>query len=155
MSRTTQPPINVATVLGANGLSATRTDPVSISAFGYWPMQVSASDVTEQATLEDKAQALLRPAPIKTVQFMPEFGLENCPRPFDDFGLGDRVHFYARRDSLVESVVVRVNELKIAIDDDGFEAAEVSDPRSADSEATEPAVVAVEVVEGETFEEGA
>jgi hypothetical protein len=159
MARTTQPPINRATVVGANGLYALKQDLVSQAAYGLWPAQASASDVTEQATLDDKAQAMLRPDPVKTVTFQPEFGLESCPRVFDDFALGDTVRFYARRGALTESVSTRVNGFKVVIDEDGFEASEIADPAAAESiedvpsfpssesGATIPAEMSVEIVE--------
>lgn len=148
VTRTTQPPINAVRVLGANGLSSGWiTDAASIATHGRFEFQSSASDVTEQATLESKAQALLRPAPIKTVQFTPELGLENCPAPFDAYNVGDTVRFYARRDSFTEDVSARIDGFRVAISEDGYEESEISDPSSADSESVIGAVVAVEVVE--------
>jgi len=148
MSRTVQPPINRARVLGANGLYSQQTDAASIAKYGLWPVQVAASDVTEQLTLDDKALALLRPDPIRTVTFSPEFGADNCPLPFDDFDIGDTVPFYARRGALTESVNVRVNGFRVVIDEDGSESAEIEDPSAFDSEATIPAEMSVEVVGG-------
>lgn len=127
VTRTTQPPINVARVLGANGLSSIRTDSRSIAKYGVWMTQASVSDVSEQATLDDKAQALLRPNPVKTLTFVPDLGLENCPKPWDDFWLGDTVQCFARRAALAENVAARVNGITVTIDDDGFETAEVPD----------------------------
>lgn len=127
LTRTTQPPINVAQVLGANGLVSTQPDAASITKYGVWMTQASASDVSEQATLDDKAKALLRPNPVKTINFVPDFGLGNCPRPWDDFWLGDTVHFFARRGALSEDVQVRVNGVTVTIDDNGFETTEIPD----------------------------
>lgn len=146
VSRTTQPPINVVTVIGANGLYVTVTDAASIARYGKWPLQVSASDVTELATLTAKAQALLRPSPVRTVEFAPEFGLPSCPVPFDDFNVGDTVPFYARRDALAEDVSVRLNGLRVVVDEDGSETAEIEDPSTPDAEATIRAGMSVEVV---------
>lgn len=124
-SRTTQPPINVARVLGANGLYAEKSDAASIATYGRWMVQQSATDVTEQATLDDKAQALLRPRPVKTVQFVPELGLDSCPRPWDDFWLGDTCRVVAARDAFTEDASVRLNAITVAINDDGYEVATV------------------------------
>lgn len=146
MSRTTQPPVNQATVLGANGLSSVAQDTASITAYGLWEVLQSQTDVSEQATLDEKAEALLRPAPIKTVEFAPDFTLENAPRPWDDFWLGDTVTFYARRDALTENVAVRVNGIKVVIDDNGLETFETSSPDVPEDEPDIKAEVQVEVV---------
>jgi hypothetical protein len=72
VNRQTEPPINTARVIGANGLVGLKTDAGSIATYGEMWVQESASDVSEQTTLDDKAQALLRPDPIKVVSFTPD-----------------------------------------------------------------------------------
>lgn len=145
MTRTTQPPINVAVVLGANGLSGTATDAGSVATYGKWYVQQSASDVTEQATLDAKAQALLRPAPVKTITFVPEYALESCPQPWDDFWIGSAVPFFARRYALSENTTVRINGARVVVDENGFEATEISDPLTPEDEAGIKAALSVEV----------
>lgn len=146
MSRTTQPPINSVVVLGANGLFGVASDAGSIATYGKWYTQVSASDVTEQATLNAKAMALLRPDPVKTVEFQPDFALESCPQPWDDFWIGSGVPFYARRGALEEDVTVRINSVTVPVDENGFEATEISDPLTPEEEASIKANLSVEVV---------
>lgn len=145
MSRQTQPPINVARVLGGTGLAGLRVDENSRAKYGDWPVQVSASDVKEQKVLDEKAQALLRPEPVKTVEFTPEYALPSCPQPFDDFDLGDRVGFYARRAALEEKVRVRINGMRVVVDNNGFEATEIQDPTTPHEEMTIRAALEVEV----------
>jgi hypothetical protein len=114
VSRQTEPPINYARVLGANGLLATKQDPTSIANFGYWIVQESMSDVSEQTTLDDKAQALLRPNPIKIVAFSPDPTL--APLPWDDFWLGDTVSFFGLRGAFSEDVTARINKITVVVD---------------------------------------
>lgn len=126
VTRQTQPPRNVARVLGANGLVAETTNAASVLTYGQWWVQEQLPDVSEQATLNDKAQALLRPALVKVVRFAPEPAL--APRPWDDYWLGDTVAFYGRRDAFEEASSMRVNVIRVVIDDDGNEAFEIDDP---------------------------
>jgi len=147
LSRTQQPPINAVRVLGANGLVGTAEHAVSIDTYDLWPLQASASDIDIQSALDEKAEALLRPNWIKTVDFTPEYGLANCPQPFDDFDVGDTVRFFARREALAEDVAVRVNGLTIVVDENGYEVTEIQDPLTPDEEAFIRANLSLEVVE--------
>ena len=144
VGRQTQPPANIVTVLGANGLFSVKTDEVSRAKYGDWPMQVSATDVDEQAVLDDKALGLLRPKPVKTMTFVPEAGL--APNPWDYFWLGDSVPLYVRRDAFVEDVMVRVNGITVVVDENGDEATEVADPTTPGEEAEIRAGLEVEVL---------
>jgi hypothetical protein len=126
VSRQIEPPINYARVLGTNGRLGIKNDAVSIAKYGYWTVQESMSDVAEQTTLDDKAQALLRPDPIKIVAFSPDPTL--APLPWDDYWLGDTVSFFGRRGAFVEDVTARINKITVVIDDEGNEAAQVEQP---------------------------
>jgi hypothetical protein len=126
VSRQIEPPINYARVLGTNGRLAIKSDAVSIAKYGYWTVQESFSDVSEQTTLDDKAQALLRPDPIKIVAFSPDPTL--APLPWDDYWLGDTVSFFGRRGAFAEDVTARINKITVVIDDEGNEAAQVEQP---------------------------
>jgi hypothetical protein len=126
VTRQTEPPINYARVIGTNGRFAVKSDAASIAKYGYWTVQESLSDVAEQATLDDKAQALLRPDPIKVVAFTPDPTL--APLPWDDYWLGDTVSFFGRRGAFVEDVTARINKITVVIDDEGNEAAAVEQP---------------------------
>jgi hypothetical protein len=126
VARQIEPPINYARVLGTNGLPAVKQDAASIAKFGYWIVQESLSDVSEQTTLDDKAQALLRPDPIKVVAFSPDPTL--APAPWDDYWLGDTVSFFGQRGAFTEDVTARINKITVVVDDEGNEAAEVEQP---------------------------
>jgi hypothetical protein len=145
VSRTISPPVNRVTVIGANGLTSTYNDATSQGQYGLWPMLQSASDVVEQATLDDKARALIRPKPLKTIQFSPELALESCPRFFDDYGLGDTVNFYGLRGAFSESVSVRVNAVTVVVDEQGFETTSIPDATDPESDRVARALLQVEV----------
>lgn len=146
VSRTTEPPINAVRVLGANGLAAYREHADSIAKYGLCPAQISASDVDVQATLDDRAWETLRPNPVKTLSFTPEYGVPSCPRLWDDFFLGGRVQFFGRRGAFYEDAAVRLNAASLVIDDAGFESVEVPDPLDRDGEATLRASLTVEIL---------
>ncbi len=98
--------------------------------------QDSQTDVQSQPLLTQKANGLLRPNPIKTISFTPDLGLDNCPKPYDDFWLGDTVHFYGRRGAFSEDHAVRVNAITVVVDENGLETAEVPDPTTPYQDAT-------------------
>lgn len=141
VTRQTEPPINTARVLGANGIVALKTDASSIAAYGEWWVQESASDTSQQSVLDSKAQALLRPNWIKVTTFSPDPTL--APAPWDDYWLGDTVSFYGRRGAFVEDVTARINKISLVVDDEGNEAYEVEQPGT---EETLTGEVEVEVV---------
>jgi hypothetical protein len=145
--------MNTSRVLGANGavsysnvVQQAAKDSASRAKYGTWEGQISASDASEQQTLDDKANALLRPNPIKTIDFTPDPKLG--PMPFDDYYVGDTVYFYANRNALVEGPTpVRVNAFTVVIDPDtGLEAAEIPNPETPDEESTIRASLLTEVV---------
>jgi hypothetical protein len=126
VTRQIEPPINYARVLGSNGQYTFKEDTASQAKYGRWSAQESLSDVSEIATLADKAQALLRPDPIKVVAFTPDPTL--APLPWDDYWLGDTVSFFGRRGAFVEDVTARINKITVVVDDEGNEAAAVEQP---------------------------
>ena len=142
--RETHPPINVARVIG-NGVVGEVTDSASILKYGAWWVQYQASDVTEQATVDDKAYALLRPNPIRTVSFVPDPRL--APVPWDDYWLGDTVRVYGNRGAFTEEATVRVNEIGVVVDENGVEAAEIADPSDPALDAKMRAFLATEEVD--------
>ena len=146
LHRQTVPPVNSVTIIGANGLTSTKVDTASKAKYGFFPVQQQFTDVAEQATIDDKANALLRPNPVKTLDFTPDPRL--APAPWDDYWIGDTVYFYANRGALVEGPApVRVNQITVAIDPDtGLEAAAIPDPLSPDDERTIRASLQTEVV---------
>lgn len=146
MGRTTEPPANSILVIGGNGLTSTYSDAASVAKYGKWYAKAEYVDVTEQVTLDDKAKALCRPNPVKTLTLTPELGVDSCPKPFDDWDLGDTVRLFARRSALSENASVRLNAFTIAISDDGFETAAIQDPTTPEQDAVISANLAVEVV---------
>lgn len=146
MERTTLPPVNSMLTTGANGLQSTYADVASVAKYGSWWGHQDFSTVSEQATLDDKAKALVRVNPIKTVTFIPELGLANCPQPFDDWNLGDTVSFRASRGALSENVQLRINGFTIPIDENGVETVTVQDPTSPEDDAIIAAALLTEVV---------
>lgn len=146
IGRTTEPPANCILVLGGNSLTSVYTDTASVAKYGKWWTKAEYLDVVEQTTLDDKARALVRPNPIKTLTLQPELGLDGCPDPFDDWNMGDTVRLFARRSALAENSSVRVNGFTIAISDDGLETAEIPDPTTPEQDAALRASLTVEVV---------
>ena len=149
MHRQTLPPINLSTVVGSGNVIAitpARWDLASIAKYGQWRHTLFQSDVSDRATLDDKAVALKRPDPIRTIDFTPDPRL--APLPWDDYWIGDRVQFYANRGALVEGPLsVRVNQITVVIDPDtGLESAEIPDPLTGDEERTIRASLQTEVV---------
>lgn len=144
LERTTVPPTNCILVTGGNGLSSVYSDAGSVAKYGKWWGHADFSDVTEQATLDDKAKALCRPNPVKTVSFVPELALS--PQPFDDWTLGDTVPFYASRGALQENAQLRINGFTVPIDENGFETVEVDDPTTPEEDAVTRASLIAEVV---------
>lgn len=146
VSRTTQPPCNRVTVLGANGLTATRSDQTSIGKYGLWPSQQSATDTDAQLVLDDKALAALRPNPVRTINFAPDYSLDGCPRPWDDFWIGDTIRFYGRRGAFNEQLSMRINTLTVVIDDNGTETFETPDPTTPEEETTIRSDLTAEII---------
>lgn len=148
--RQVQLPVNTVRVIGEGGLVGEVSDPDSVLRYGTQFVQVALSDVSEQSTLDDRAQALLRPDPIRVVSFTPEATL--APQPWDDFWLGDTVPFFARSDAFYESINARVNEITVVVDDEGFEASETPDTADSGGERLIRASIQVEAAAGDSYE---
>lgn len=135
MERITTPPQNTILVTGGNGLSSIYSDTTSVAKYGKWWGRADFSDIIEQVTLDDKARGLCRPAPVKTITFVPELGMDNCPKPWDEWALGDTVSLYASRGALSENTQLRINGFSLAIDESGLETVSVDDPQSPEEDA--------------------
>lgn len=144
VQRNTTPPVNCVFVTGGNGLTSTYSDIASVAKYGKWWGRADFSTIIEQATLDDKARALCRPNPVKTVMIVPDLALS--PLPFDDWNLGDTVPFYASRSALQEDTQLRINGFTIPISDDGFESLQVQDASSPEEDAITRASLIAEVV---------
>jgi hypothetical protein len=136
-------PMNHVRVLG-DGIVSDVSDPASIAKYGEWMVQDSQTDVQAQATLDQKANGKLRADPIKTLSFVPELGLDNCPKPWDSFWLGDTVHFYGRRGAFEEQATVRINGITVVVSDDGYETAGTPDPTTPGQDQMLRASLAIE-----------
>lgn len=144
MDRIVTSPVNVAQVTGGVNLVSTQVHAASRTKYGDWPTLRSYPDIIEQATLDARATALLRPEPVRLIRFSPEPAL--APRPLEAFDLGDTVSFLARRSALTESVSVRVNGFTIVVDEQGREVYEIEDPAAPDEDATMQASMSVEAI---------
>jgi len=117
-SFTTPGPTTKARVLGADGLISDRPSTFS-SIWGIWQQIVTATDVTEQATLDDKAEDLLRNE-IKHV-----YGVtadpKIAPQPVTDFDVGDTVRVGIDTLAISEQRAVRVSAWEIGFGPDGVE----------------------------------
>lgn len=143
VSRATSQPANGVRVIGATGLVSVLG---ATNNYGQWFYQLSATNIEEQESLDNKAYGVLRPDPIRTLSFTPEYGLDNCPKPWDDFWIGDTVQFYGRRDSFEEDTSLRVNAITVVVDDNGNETAEIPDPLTPGEEAALRATLEGEVM---------
>lgn len=142
----TSPPINYVIVFGANGLGSRQQNAGSQTTYGIWGIPggaVTLPQITDQVTLDARANALLRPNPVKTFQMTPD---ATAPKPWDDFFIGDTVHVYANRGGLqLASVGARVNAFTVVIDDEGLEQSSIPDPVSPEEEAFIHAGLTVEL----------
>lgn len=145
MGRTTTNPLNTLFVTGGNGLTSTYSDATSVGKYGQWWGHYDFPDVIDQDTLDAKARALCRPNPVKTLTLVPELGLDNCPKPFDDWGLGDTVSFLASRGALSENTTLRINGFTVPVDENGLETVSVDDPTQPEEDAVLMAQLTAEV----------
>lgn len=145
MSRTTTNPLNTLFVTGGNGLTSTYSDTTSVTKYGKWWGHYDFPDVVDQATLDAKARGLCRPNPVKTITLVPELGLDSCPKPFDDWNLGDTVPFFAARGALSENTQLRINGFTLPIDENGYETVSVDDPTQPEEDAVTVAQLTAEV----------
>lgn len=117
----TLPPVNVAIAFGsATGEGDSRlvsviTDQASVDAYGAWVKQDSYDTVTTQATLDQHAQGMIRPAPRRTysLTMSPE-----GPRLWDDFDIGSRLPLYIRGPRLEVLTTVVVTEAQVVWEGD-------------------------------------
>jgi len=110
-------PVNKVRVIGANGLTGTASHAPSIDKYETCMTLEQAIDVSEQATLDAKASALLRPEPVVVVGFQPD--PELVPQPWDDYWIGDTVQFRARHGCIDLDLAVRINGITLMCDEEG------------------------------------
>lgn len=114
-------PVNRVRGIGAQDpatglpLVAERLDQPSIDRFRTYMQIVSATDVSEQATLDDKARGALRPGVGLVTQFTGDPAL--CPLPIRDFNLGDTVRWNVDDGAMQEQTSPRVQTIEVGLDD--------------------------------------
>ena len=107
-------PINRARAIG-DAATSEKADTTSEAIYGTYMEQVSATDVTETATLDDKAQDALRPSPAHVTDFMPDPTL--APQPWDDFWIGDTVRWNVDDGAMQQQSSPVVQSIEIGLDD--------------------------------------
>jgi hypothetical protein len=131
VTRNTGNPITFVRLIGPEGLVAEKEDTAASAKFGRYYYEEQATEVNNLTTLEKRASALLRTHPVRTYALTPELALDNCPKPWDDFWLGDTLPLYGKLGGFLMNDEVRINEIAIVIDDNGFETAAIPDPYGA------------------------
>lgn len=114
-SFTTTLPLNHVRVLGAGALVAEAEHP-STSVYNRYMAVIPATDVSEQATLDDKALDALRPYPVMVTQFTGDPA--KCPQPWDDFWIGDTIRFNVDDGAVQQQLEARVQTIEIGLDED-------------------------------------
>jgi hypothetical protein len=118
LTRQTTYPVNRVRVIGADGVFGEATNDISRAKYGtFMPDPVQALDISDQATLNARAEALIRPDPVRVISFTPDPAL--APQPWDAYWLGDTTTFNANYGSVRESLTPRVNTIVVAIDIEG------------------------------------
>jgi hypothetical protein len=121
-------PINHATVTGQEGDATTPgpapqvvQDAASIAKWGLYEATLALSDVTQAGTLLERAQALIRPDPGRTVTLSPD--PTQAPQPWDEWWLGDTIGYLVDEGALVDAGTARPVALEITLDESGNETA--------------------------------
>jgi hypothetical protein len=121
-------PVNRATVTGQEG-DATTPGPApqvsqaeaSIAKWGLYEAVLALSDVTRESTLYERARALIRPDPARTVTLTPD--PTQAPQPWDEWWLGDTIGYLVDEGALVDAGTARPVALEIVLDESGNETA--------------------------------
>lgn len=127
-SVSTQPPVNYVVAIGAgevgSQLYSEQYDGASMDAYGVFQVNLSLTDVSDQATLDQHALDALRPEPRRIYACTPvRFGA-NLPVPWEDFDVGDTVVLRLRGEApyLADTQRCRVTGFQVTVDDSGVEA---------------------------------
>lgn len=108
-------PINAVRALGASTLVSEQIDIDSANRFSYFQMALPAPDIAEQITLDDKARDALRPDPVLITALKGDPAL--CPRPWDDFWIGDTIRANIDDGAVQQQLETRVQTVDLALDD--------------------------------------
>lgn len=107
-------PVNVVRATG-DGIASLQFDEDSIDRYGQFDIPLAANDISEQATLDDKALDALRPDPVLVTGFVGDPAM--CPQPWDDFWIADTIRANIDDDSIQQQLEPRVQTVEIALDD--------------------------------------
>ena len=114
-------PVNRVLALGAQDtgagtpLKSEQADGESFVRYGTYMQTVSATDVVEQATLDDKAKDALRPGIGLVTQFTGDPA--KCPLPWRDFWLGDTIRWNVDDGAMQERTAPRAQTIELGLDD--------------------------------------
>jgi hypothetical protein len=108
-------PVNTVRALGTSTLNSEQIDEDSAGRYNYFQQVLSATDVSEQATLDDKALDALRPDPVMVTGFRGDPA--RCPRPWDDFWIGDTIRCNIDDGAVQQQLETRVQTVDLALDD--------------------------------------
>lgn len=112
-------PVNlVRAANSATGAAQVAVDATSISTYDLGALDLEFTDISDNATLLDKAQAALLPTPPASYDCTPA---ANAPRLFVDFDAGDRVRLRIRHGAVDVTGSVRVDEATTTFSDNGSE----------------------------------
>lgn len=124
-----RPPVNHVLAFGAGSgdaqLVSAQSDAASIAEYGLFDASASFSDVVVQATLDQHALDMLRPAERRTFRVEVASSTGNgeleTPSPWDGFDVGDTVALNLRTTHLTYTGRALVKSFTVAIDADGVE----------------------------------
>lgn len=120
-------PVNYVKAYGAGEagaqLTSTVWDEPSIDLYGVHALDLSLTDVSEQATLNQHALDALFPEPRVTYSCSPAALAPSTPIPWEDFDVGDVVtlHLAGTAPGLSGVVPCRVTAFRVTVDDNGVE----------------------------------
>lgn len=118
---TTGLPVNRARAIGAQTgtppapLTSEQADTASESVYGTYMQAVAATDVSEAATLADKATDALRPSPAHVTAFNPDPA--KAPLPWERFWIGDTVRLNIDDGAMQEQASPRVQSIEVGFDE--------------------------------------
>jgi hypothetical protein len=108
-------PLNIARALG-NAILSEQENADSVARYGVFMATVSATDVSEQLTLDDMALDALRPDPVMVTDFKGEPA--RCPLPWDDFWIGDTIRVNLDDGAIQQQLQPRVQTIEVGLDED-------------------------------------
>lgn len=108
-------PTNIVRALGATGLVREQADEDSQGRFGPYMKALGANDVSETATLDALALDAIRSNPAMVTEITGDPA--KCPRPWDDFWIGDTIRVGIDDGGVQEQSEPRVQTIDVSLDD--------------------------------------